>query len=72
MRGSKVYGALCYQLNFKPEVRNRFDAITKQLFEHPLWVQEAIQDEIAKTNQDVVVANIFQREGLDYIYISKL
>jgi len=72
MRGSKVYGALCYQPSFPPEVRNRFSAITKRLFDHPLWVQEAIQDEIAKTNQDVVVTNIFMREGLDYIYITKL
>jgi hypothetical protein len=72
MKGSKVYGALCYQPNFLPEVRNRFSSITKRLFEHPLWVQEAIQDEIAKTNQDIVVTNIFKREGLDYIYITKL
>jgi len=72
MRGSKVYGSLCYQPSFTPEVRNRCSGITKRVFEHPLWVQEAIQDEIAKTNQDVVVTNIFRREGLDYIYITKL
>ena len=72
MRGSKVYGSLCYQTSSPPEVRNRFSIITKRLFDHPLWVQEAIQDEIAKTNQDVVVTNIFRREGLDYIYITKL
>lgn len=72
MRGSKVYGSLCYQPSFPPEVRNRFNGITKRLFEHPLWVQEAIQDEIAKTNQDAVVTDIFRREGLDYIYITKL
>ncbi len=58
--------------SFPPEVRSRISAITKRLFEHPLWVQESIQDEIAKTNQDVVVTNIFRREGLDYIYITKL
>ena len=72
MRGSKVYGSLCYQPSFPPEVRNRFNGITKRLFEHPLWVQEEIQDEIAKTNQDVVVTDIFKREGLDYIYLTKL
>lgn len=72
MRGSKVYGALCYQPGFPPEVRRRFDGIAKRLFEHPLWVQEAIQDEIAKTNQDAVVTDIFKREGLDYIYVTKL
>ena len=72
MKGSKVYGSLCYQPGFPPEVRNRFSVITKRLFDHPLWVQEATQDEIAKTNQDIVVTNIFRREGLDYIYITKL
>lgn len=72
MRGSKVYGSLCYQKAFSSDVRKRFDAIVKRLFEHPLWVQESIQDEIAKTNQDVVVTNIFKREGLDYIQLTKL
>jgi len=72
MKGAKIWGPLCYQPSFAPEVRNRFGAIAKRLFEHPLWVQEAIQDEIAKTNQDSVVTSIFKREGLDYIYLSKL
>ena len=72
MKGVKFYEALCYQPSFLPEVRNRFNNIVKRLFEHPLWVQESIQNEIAKTNQDIVVTNIFKREGLDYIYISKL
>jgi hypothetical protein len=71
MKGSKYYGALCYQESFSPETRKRFSDIIKRLFEHPLWVQSAIQDEIAKTNQDSVVTGIFKREGLDYIYVSK-
>lgn len=50
MRGAKVYGALCFQKEFPPEVRKRFSGIIQRLFEHPLWVQESIQDEIAKTN----------------------
>jgi hypothetical protein len=72
MRGAKIYGALCYQKEFPPEVRKRFSGIAQRLFEHPLWVQESIQDEIAKTNQDSVVTNVFKREGLDYIYLTKL
>jgi len=71
MRGAKNYGSLCYQKTFPPEVRKRFSGIVKRLFEHPLWVQESIQDEIAKTNQDSVVTNIFKREGLDYIFLTK-
>lgn len=72
MRGAKIYGPLCYQKTFPADVRKRFSDIVKRLFEHPLWVQESIQDEIAKTNQDSVVTNIFKREGLDYIYLTKL
>lgn len=72
MQGTKIYGALCYRKTFSPEIRSRFIFIIKKLFDHPLWVQETIQNEIAKTNQDSVVTEIFKREGLDYIYLTKL
>lgn len=72
MQGAKIYGALCYQKTFSSEIRSRFIFIIKKLFDHPLWVQETIQNEIAKTNQDSVVTEIFKREGLDYIYLTKL
>lgn len=72
MRGAKFHGALCYQQAFLPDVRKRYLDIVKRLFTHPLWVQQPIQDEIAKTNQDSVVMKIFEREGLDYIYLTQL
>ena len=72
MYGRKIYNAICYQKNFSPEVRERFSNIIKKLFDHPLWVKEDIQNEIAKTNQDSVVRDIFKREDLDYIYVTKL
>ena len=72
MQGAKIYGALCYRKTFSSEIRSRFVFIIKKLFDHPLWVQETIQNEIAKTNQDSVVTEIFKREGLDYIYLTKL
>ena len=72
MQGVKIYDALCYRKTFSPEIKSRFITIIKKLFEHPLWVQEGIQKEIAKTNQDSVVTEIFKREGLDYIYLTKL
>jgi hypothetical protein len=72
MQGAKVYNALCYRKAFSTEIRARFITIIKKLFDHPLWVQETIQDEIAKTNQDAVVTEIFKRENLDYIYLTKL
>jgi hypothetical protein len=71
-RGARIYEPICYQKTFSPETRVRFIQIMQKLFEHPLWVQEPIQNEIAKANQDVVVANVFKREGLDYIYLTKL
>ena len=72
MQGAKIYGALCYRKTFSFEIHSRFIFIIKKLFDHPLWVQETIQNEIAKTNQDSVVTEIFKREGLDYIYLTKL
>ncbi|MHB8277749.1 MAG: hypothetical protein ACYDIA_08875 [Candidatus Humimicrobiaceae bacterium] len=72
MHGRKIYNAICYQKNFSPEIRERFSNIIKKLFYHPLWVKEEIQNEIAKTNQDSVVKEIFKCEGLDYIYLTKL
>ena len=71
-RGARIYEPICFQKEFSPETRARFIQIMQKLFEHPLWVQEPIQDEIAKANQDVVVGNVFKREGLDYIYLTKL
>jgi hypothetical protein len=72
MQGARIYDPLCYREAFSPEVKARFIQIIKKLFDHPLWVQEAIQNEIAKANQDSVVAGIFKSEGLDYIYLTKL
>jgi hypothetical protein len=70
--GAKIYEPLCFQKAFSPQTKARFIQILQKLFEHPLWVQEPIQDEIAKANQDVVVGNVFKRENLDYIYLTKL
>lgn len=72
MQGSKIYDALCYRQAFSPEIKARFIQIIKKLFDHPLWVQETKQNDIAKTNQDAVVAEIFKNEGLDYIHLTKL
>jgi len=44
MQGVKIYGALCYRKTFSPETKSRFISIIKKLFEHPLWVQETIQE----------------------------
>jgi hypothetical protein len=53
MQGAKIYDALCYREAFSPEIKSRFISIIKKLFEHPLWVQETIQKEIAKTIEEL-------------------
>lgn len=71
-RGAKVYNALCYREEFSAETKGRFIQIIRKLFEHPLWVQQPIQSDIALANQDAAVAEIFKQQGLDYIYLTKL
>jgi hypothetical protein len=71
MRGRKINDELCYAEEFSPQVKERFDQIAERLFTHPMWVHENIQREIATANQDAVVGAIFEREGLDYIYLTK-
>lgn len=70
--GDPVYGALCYRNEFSSEEKRRFSEIIRKLFDHPLWVQEEIQNEIAKTNQDSVAGAIFKREGLHHIYLAEI
>lgn len=72
MQGAKSFEALCYREEFRPEIKSRYMHITHKLFTHPLWVQEPIQNEISMSNQDALVGDIFKREGLDYIYLTRL
>ncbi len=72
MQGAKSFDALCYREEFGPEIKSRYMHIVHKLFTHPLWVQEPIQNEISMSNQDALVGDIFKREGLDYIYLTKL
>ena len=46
IEGARAYDALCYREEFSPEIKARFIQISRKLFEHPLWVQEANQNEI--------------------------
>lgn len=72
MKSAKLYNALCYREEFIPEIKARIIQIISKLFEYPLWVQEPIQNEIALANQDAAIADIFKRERLDYIHLTKL
>lgn len=70
--GKKLTGSICYRSEFDSETKSRFSDITKKLFDHPMWVKEFQQEEIAKANVENAVLKIFESEGLDYIYLTKL
>jgi hypothetical protein len=69
MKGKAHDGALCYREEFDEQIKERFSNIIKKLFYHPLWVIETNQKEISTANVDGVVAKMFERENLDYIYL---
>jgi hypothetical protein len=72
MNSKKIAGALCYRKPFEPIAKQRFSEIIRKLFDHPIWVKENKQIEIAQSNNDASVGKIFEKEGLDYIYLTKL
>jgi hypothetical protein len=72
MKGARIYEAICYREEFSPEIKKRIVQIIQKLFEHPLWVQERVQNDIAVANNDATVRDVFRAEGLDYIYLTKL
>jgi hypothetical protein len=70
--GKKMAGPICYRTAFDTDTKQRFSEITKKLFEHPMWVKEFRQEEIAKANKENPIAKVFEDEGLDYIYLTKI
>jgi hypothetical protein len=71
-KGKAHEGALCYREEYDEEIKERFSTIIKKLFVHPLWVIENNQKEVATANVDNVVTKLFEKEGLDYIYLVDL
>ena len=72
MKGKAYDGALCYREEYDEQIKERFSNIIKRLFDHPLWVIENNQKEIATANVDNVVTKLFEKEELHYIYLIKL
>jgi len=72
MKGKAYEGSLCYREEYDEQIKDRFSSIIKKLFFHPLWVIENNQKEIATANIDSVVTKLFEKEGLDYIYLVNL
>lgn len=68
MKGKAHEGALCYREEYDEKIKNRFSAIIKKLFDHPLWVIENNQKEIAIANVDNVISKLFEKE-IYIIYI---
>ena len=72
MQGKAIKGALCYRDAFSTNVKKRFSEIIQKLFDAPLWVLENNQKIIAGANKDSIVQELFEQEGLDYIYLTKI
>lgn len=72
MMGHAVQGDLCYREAFSSAVKVRFSTIISKLFNSPIWVIEANQKAIAGANKDSIVAELFQNEHLDYIYLTSI
>lgn len=72
MEGRAIQGELCYREAFSPHLKKRFSEIIVKLFEAPFWVIQSNQDTISGANKDSIVAELFQEERIDYIYLSNL
>ena len=72
MKSKKTEGALCYRKPFDTITKQRFGQIIEKLFNHPVWVKETRQVEIAESNKDAGVGELFAKEELNYIYLMKL
>ena len=72
MLGYAVHGDLCYREVFAANTKKRFAEIIKKLFDAPLWVFEQNQKLISGANNDSIVQELFEKEHLDYIYLTKI
>jgi len=66
-----IHVPICYNREFKPEIQNRIDKITERLFTHGLWLNPT-NITILRSIYDEDIRKLFEKEGLDYIYLTKL
>lgn len=72
MLGYAVHGDLCYREAFSTNTKKRFSEIIKKLFDAPAWVIDLNQKLISGANKDSIVQELFEKEHLDYIYMTKI
>lgn len=71
MNGRASTGALCYRPEFSAEVRQRFDRIFEKLVIHSVWLNPD-NDPIISGNSERLIDELFQAQGLDYMYLTSL
>lgn len=62
---------LCYREQFSEDLRKRFARIFERLFVHGIWANP-MNREIFRSTTSGPIADLFQKEGIDYIYLAKL
>jgi hypothetical protein len=62
---------LCYREPFSEDLKKRFARIFERLFGHGIWANP-MNKEIFRATTSGPIAELFTKEGIDYIYLTKL
>ena len=62
---------LCYREQFSEDLKKRFARIFERLFRHGIWANP-MHKEIFRSTTSGPIADLFSKEGIDYIYLAKL
>lgn len=63
--------ALCYREVFPEDIKKRLEKIFQRLFYHGMWSNFNYK-EIFRSTTSGPIADLFTREGLDHIYLTKV
>jgi hypothetical protein len=70
--GGRAYpGPLCYRPAFSERIRERFSGIIQRLVVHGVWMNSAHEATIAGNNEKGI-EELFNGQGLDYVYLTAL
>jgi len=70
-RALKDNEGLCYREQFSDDIKKRFAGIFERLFSHGIWANPIYRETFRATTSGPI-AELFTKEGLDYIYLVKL
>jgi hypothetical protein len=62
---------LCYREQFSDDLKRRFSRIFERLFKHGIWANPEYKETFRATTSGPI-AELFQKERLDYVYLTKL